>query len=305
MSVKTPVFVVGATGLLGSRIARALLDDAQPVRALVRSGVGEEKREALRVLEGHGLEVVEGDITDSAERLASLMHGSATVVSAVQGGPEVIVDGQVNLLRAAEQAGVRRFIPSDFAIDLTKLDDEDNVMIGWRRRAAERFRSSGVDVTSVLNGAFMEVMIGFMQIVDWERGTVSHWGDPDQPLDLTSVDDTAEYAAAVAVDPQLAGRTTLRFAGEVMTMRQFHEAVEAGSGRKLEFRTLGTADELRAEIGRRAAATQDPLEYVGLQYQWCMVTGKAKFDTLDNGRYPEVKPISMEDIVRETILGSS
>lgn len=288
------IFVAGATGLLGGHIVRALLDQNVPVRALVRPSAGQEKTATLTAL--HGLELVEGDITDPPERLAEAVGDAATVISTVQGGPEVIVDGQANLVRAAEKAGARRFIPSDFAIDVTKLDDGDNFMIDWRRQAAAAYSGTSLDVVSVLNGAFYEVMTGFMGLVDWEKGTLSHWGDPDQPLDLTSVADTAAYTAAVALDPSVTG--TLRFAGEVVSMREFHDAVQRGSGRTLRLHHLGTADDLRAEITRQAALTQNPFDYVALQYQWCMVSGKAKFDTLDNSRYPQVSPLPLIDFVR-------
>lgn len=288
------IFVAGATGLLGGHIVRALLDQNVPVRALVRPSAGQEKTAPLIAL--HGLELVEGDITDPPERLAEAVGDAATVISTVQGGPEVIVDGQANLVRAAEKAGARRFIPSDFAIDVTKLDDGDNFMIDWRRQAAAAYSGTSLDVVSVLNGAFYEVMTGFMGLVDWEKGTLSHWGDPDQPLDLTSVADTAAYTAAVALDPSATG--TLRFAGEVVSMREFHDAVQRGSGRTLRLHHLGTADDLRAEITRQAALTQNPFDYVALQYQWCMVSGKAKFDTLDNSRYPQVSPLPLIDFVR-------
>ncbi|MFC6881748.1 MULTISPECIES: NmrA family NAD(P)-binding protein [Actinomadura] len=294
--MSSKIFVAGATGLLGGRIVSALLDQGASVRALVRPGVDAEKKAAINALQARGLEVVEGDITDPAARLADAIGDAATVVSAVQGGPDVIVDGQVNLVRAAEKAGAGRFIPSDFAVDVTRLEDGDNFMIDWRRRAAAAYREADLNVVSVLNGAFYEVMLGFMGIVDWERGTLSHWGDPDQPLDLTSVADTAAYTAAAALDPGAAG--TLRFAGEVVSFRGFHEAVERGSGRRLELRNLGTADELRAEIERRARLTENPFDYVALQYQWCMVSGKGKFATLDNARYPQVTPVSVADFVR-------
>src|SRR5690606_35047865 len=96
----------------------------------------------------HGLELVEGDITDPPERLAEAVGDAATVISTVQGGPEVIVDGQANLVRAAEEAGARRFIPSDFAVDVTKLDDGDNFMIDWRRQAAAAYSGTSLDVVS-------------------------------------------------------------------------------------------------------------------------------------------------------------
>ncbi|RBQ12148.1 NmrA family protein [Spongiactinospora rosea] len=298
MSAFPKIFVAGATGLLGGRIVQALVDQNVSVRALVRPGAGEEKKRALTALRSGRLELVEGDITDPVERLAEVVGDATTVISAVQGGPEVIVDGQANLMRAAEKAGAQRFIPSDFAFDLTKLDDGDNFMIDWRRQAATALAGSGLDVISVLNGAFYEVMTGFMGLIDWQGATLSHWGDPDQPLDLTSVADTAAYTAAVALDPAATG--TLRFAGEVMSMRDFHDAVQRGSGRTLRLRHFGTADDLRAEIARQAALTHNPFDYVALQYQWCMVSGKAKFDSLDNARYPNVTPSSLTDFVRGT-----
>ncbi|MEU7578561.1 NmrA family NAD(P)-binding protein [Streptomyces sp. NPDC041068] len=299
MAPQAKIIVVGATGLLGSQIVSGLLDRGEAVRALVRPGLTGEKKDAISALQARGLEVVEGDITDPVDRLAERLDGIETVISAVQGGPETIEDGQVNLLRAAEKAGATRFIPSDFAIDIFKLDIGDNFMIDMRKRAAQRFEGTSLKVISVLNGAFLEVMTTFMQIVDWEKNTFSHWGDPDQPQDLTTVKDTAAYTVAAALDASLPAGP-LRFAGDVVSMRQFHAAVERATGRKLEFKTLGTADELRAEIERRAAKTENPFEYVALQYQWGMVNGKAKFDTLDNARYPEVKPTSTEEFVRAT-----
>ncbi|MFI7106901.1 NmrA family NAD(P)-binding protein [Nonomuraea sp. NPDC050227] len=298
MPTASKVFVAGATGLLGRQIVSSLLDQGAAVRALVRPGADASKQAALAALRSRGVEVAEGDVTDPAEVLAEAVGDAVTVVSVVQGGPDVIVDGQANLARAAAKAGARRFIPSDFAIDLTKLDDGDNVMTDWRRRAAAAYADAGLEVISVLNGAFYEVMVGFMGLVDWHRGTLSHWGDPDQPLDLTSVSDTAAYTAAVALDRQATG--TLRFAGDVLSMRQFHEAVQRGSGRTLELRHLGTADELRAEIERQAARTRNPFDYVALQYQWCMVTGKGKFAALDNDRYPQITPTPVTDFVRAT-----
>jgi nucleoside-diphosphate-sugar epimerase len=290
-------FVAGATGLLGSRIAHHLLTAGTPVRALVRPGTDGARRSALAALAARGLELVVGDITDPVGTLSAAIGDASTVISAVQGGPETIVDGQLNLVRAAEKAGAVRFIPSDFAVDKTRLDDTDHVTVGWRRRAAAAYADTPLAVISVLNGTFVEDMVGFLRLVDWSEGTLTHWGDPDQPLDLTTVDDTAAYTAAVALDPSLPAGT-LRFAGEVLTMRGFRDAIERGTGRSLRLRTVGGADELRAEIERRAARTDDPFEYAALQHQWCLVTGKGKFAALDNARYPRIAPTSVADFVR-------
>jgi hypothetical protein len=81
-----------------------------------------------------------GDLADP-ESLARACAGMDVVISAVQGGPEVIVEGQRTLLAAAEAAGVTRMIPSDFSADISRLDFEDNYNLGLllgRRKPTDR-----------------------------------------------------------------------------------------------------------------------------------------------------------------------
>ncbi|TDD25567.1 NmrA family NAD(P)-binding protein [Nonomuraea diastatica] len=86
------------------------------------------------------------------------LQGVDVVVSAVQGDAEVIIDGQLNLVRAAEKAGVPRWIPSGFSLGIDRLDHGDNDFADLRKKAAEVYRSSTVAPTSVLIGAFLEVL---------------------------------------------------------------------------------------------------------------------------------------------------
>ncbi|MEV0823762.1 NmrA family NAD(P)-binding protein [Nonomuraea rubra] len=292
----TEIFLVGATGSLGSRIAAGLLREKARVRALVRpQSSGSEQ---VRALVGQGLDIVEGTLADPTEQLAQAMAGAEVVVSAVQGDADVIVQGQANLLRAAEKAGVPRLIPSDFAIDLFRLDDGDNVFLDHRRAAHEAFAGTHVAVTSVLNGAFVEVMTApFLEIVDWEAGTFGYWGDGEQPCDFTTIADTAAYTVAVALDPGSAGRP-IRVAGDVLSMKEFHAALERGTGRRLRLHRHGSVDDLAAEIERRRATASHPAQYVALQYTWGMVSGKGKLDPLDNDRYPAVRPVSVTEFAR-------
>jgi uncharacterized protein YbjT (DUF2867 family) len=292
----TSAFVAGATGLVGGAIAESLQRRGVRVRAMVRRG--SSRADAVRALAEGGAEIVEGDVLDPPGRLAGLLDGADVVISAVQGGPEVVTGGQVNLLRAAEKAGVPRMIPSDFAIDLFRLDDGDNVFLDYRRKADAAFEGSAVQPTSILNGAFAEVMTApFVEIVDWEAGTFSYWGDGDQPCDFTTVADTAEYTAAAALDPGAAGRP-VRVAGDVLTMTEFHAALQRGAGRALTPRRLGSVADLWTEIQRRKATARDPAEYVALQYVWAMVSGKAKLDPLDNARYDHIRPTRVEHFAR-------
>jgi nucleoside-diphosphate-sugar epimerase len=119
---KTRVLIVGITGWLGNRIAHALLDQGNAtVSGLVRPGpTTPEKGKKIADLRARGMTTVTGELSDQAS-LTKACHGIEVVVSAVQGGAEVIIEGQRNLLAAAEDAGVKRMLPSVFSVDLTKL----------------------------------------------------------------------------------------------------------------------------------------------------------------------------------------
>ena len=100
------VLLIGGTGNLGGLIGRELLKRGARLRLLVRPG----SRSKVPADLAQAAEIVEDEQT--------AFQGVSSVVSAVQGGPETIVDAQLRFLRAAGQAGVRRFIASDYSMNL-------------------------------------------------------------------------------------------------------------------------------------------------------------------------------------------
>jgi len=105
------ILVTGAGGFVGGHVVHALRADDRPVRALVRN-----RRKAGERLEAWGCEVIEGDTT-KPETLGAAVAGCDTVVHLVairQGRPEefqrVMVGGTRNLIGAAREAGVGRFV---------------------------------------------------------------------------------------------------------------------------------------------------------------------------------------------------
>ncbi|MBS3734209.1 MAG: NAD-dependent epimerase/dehydratase family protein [Phycisphaerae bacterium] len=104
--------ITGATGLLGSHIAQQLVQRDQPVRALVRP------TSDTRFLESLGVELVTGDVTDP-KSLIEAHKGVETVYHAAarvgDWGPwrefvAISIDGTRNMLTAARDAGVQRFV---------------------------------------------------------------------------------------------------------------------------------------------------------------------------------------------------
>lgn len=121
---RTQVAVTGASGFLGSHIARALVERGASVRGVVRSP------EKGRFLEPLGVSFERADLaeTEQLERAFRGMH--VVVANAALGGhgssledfARANVGGTENVLRAAQAAGVRRVIQiSTVAVYRTQL----------------------------------------------------------------------------------------------------------------------------------------------------------------------------------------
>ena len=108
------ILVTGAAGYLGNQTVKRLVNMGQSVRAMTRN---DEKANLRLGALADQIEVVKGDVTDP-DSLVPVMRGVTAVIHYVaiameKGGQtyeEVNFQGTVNVLNAAEAAGVSRFI---------------------------------------------------------------------------------------------------------------------------------------------------------------------------------------------------
>lgn len=295
------VLVAGATGTLGSRIATHLL--TQPdvsVRLLVRPSGHASSRsvDAARILDtlvAQGAVVVAGDVTDPSS-LPAATAGVDVVVSALQGGHAVMVDGQIALAEAAVAGGARRFLPSDFAIDLFAAPD-GAPQFDTRRQADTAIDALPLQVVHVLSGAFMDMMLDPRSpgLIDIGRSTVMLWGTGDEPFDLTTVEDTARFTARIATDP--ADVSGVRYlSGSRSSFNEIIADTERITGIPLTRTVLGSADDLR---GITAAAV-DPWSVVQQWYLLSMITVPPfPAAQLDNDRYFDARPTKLHDYLAQ------
>ena len=295
---KTNVLVVGATGMLGGKIARALIakhGDAD-VRLMVRPGSDKDEKvkDKLAEMVRLGATVVPGDVGDR-ESLLAATHGIDVIVSALQGGPDIIIDGQMALLEAAKANGVRRILPSDFAVDLFEVEDGWHPLLNMRKQADKAIASSGLEHVHVLNGVFMEFLFEpQFGVFDVAKGTGTDWGDGTTELDMTTTDDTARYAAAAALDRSLPNGK-FAIAGDRMTVLDAAKVYEKICGRNLALHSQGSLDELQQHITETKASNSDPMAIVPMAYQLAMFSGRAQLKDLQNSRYPNIKPVKLQD----------
>ena len=146
--------IVGATGQPGSLVARKLLADGQPLRAMSRTPA---KADALKEL---GAEVVQGDLCEPAS-LARACQGVNKVLAAAhafeaQGGnnPQT-VDGAGNrhLIDAARAAGVNHFV---FISILGVGPQAPLDFFRFKNQAEEYLKASSLSYTILRAAALME-----------------------------------------------------------------------------------------------------------------------------------------------------
>lgn len=289
------VLLAGATGMLGGRIAHHLLDHPETrLRLLVRDLDKKQQTAALQDLVNRGAELIEGDLGD-AQSLDRATQGVDVIVCAVQGGPDVIIDGQVALAAAGQRNGARRILPSDFALDLFKATPGEHAAFNWRASADEKIAAMGMEHIHVLQGGFMDLFGPGSPLVDYDKGVVSFWGDGHRPIEVTTVEDTARMTAHIALDRSLESGK-FAFAADYVSFQQAADVAEKITGMRFERRSLGSEDDLRAAMAK--AAAKDPLEAIMLAYQLYMLTGQTALSALQNDRYPDVKLQGFESFLR-------
>lgn len=289
------IIMAGATGDLGGRIAKILLASGARVRALVRSGSDPQKVAALKQ---QGAEIVAVDF-GSVRELTNACRGGSCLVSALSGLEEVIVALQTSLLEAAVQAGVPRFIPSDFCVDFTRLPYGTNRNLDFRKRFKERLDKAPIAATSIFNGMFSDLLTGQAPVVLFPMKRILFWGNANQAMDFTTIADTATFTAAAALDPNTP--RNLCIAGDVLSPRGLQQAASKATGDSFKLLRAGGlwVLSLMIKLTRTFAPGKNEVfpPWQGMQYLRNMLSGRVKLEELDNARYPEIRWTPVHEVL--------
>lgn len=289
------IIVAGATGDLGNRITTYLLKPGVTVKALVRKG---SNPDSVALLKKKGVFITEVDFSNQPQLIQACSGGSC-LVSALSGIEDVIVGVQTQLLQAATVAGIPRFFPSDYCIDYTKLSNGSNRNLDLRREFNERLNKASIAATSILNGMFTDLLTGQAPVILFGLKRVAYWGDAEQLLDFTTIENTAEYTARAVLDD-----TTpryLRIAGEVTNVKGLRKAASEATGKEFGLFRAGGLGGLQTmiKITRALLPKKDEVfpPWQGMQYLHNMFTGLPKLSPLDNTRYSNIHWTSVEEVL--------
>ncbi|KAL2122407.1 hypothetical protein VTJ04DRAFT_2862 [Mycothermus thermophilus] len=177
----TKIALAGATGNLGPSILQALLSASFQVTVLTRASNDRNPTTTTSSLPPT-FRVIPVDYS-SLPSLVSALRGQDAVVSALSSSALV---SQLLLIKAAAQAGVRRFIPSEFGSNtlhprtaaFPAYRDKVAVQEALKQEAA-REGGKGMTWTAIINGPFLDwgIEVGFVLDVKRRRAVLYDGGE--------------------------------------------------------------------------------------------------------------------------------
>jgi uncharacterized protein YbjT (DUF2867 family) len=286
------ILVAGGTGHLGIELVPLLTSRDIPVRILTRDP--DRARQRL----GETPQFAKGDAR-SPNTLEAALKGVDAVVSAMTGfgpgapGPRAVdYEGNLNLIRAAETAGVRRVVL--VSIHGTTAD---HAMELWRmkHRAEEALQASGLDWVIVRPNAFMELWAELVGGPIFKNGKATVFGRGDNPINFNSAVDVARFVELALFDPGLS-RTILSVGGpENLTLNELVGQIERAAGRK------AAVKHVPVPMMRLMSLVMRPLK----PDVAAMIQGGIAFDTVDmtfdasdlRRRFPQIELTRMADVL--------
>lgn len=192
------VLVVGATGTLGRQVVRRALEEGHRVRCLARS----PKKAAF--LKEWGAELVRGDLT-KPETLPPALAGCEVIIDAATARPtdslscyQVDWQGKVNLIQAAQDAGIDRYI---FFSILNAEKHRDVPLMDIKYCTEQYLEQVGMRYTILPLTGFLQGLIGQYAIPILEGQTVWVTGEAT-PIAYLDTLDIARFAMSALAIPE-------------------------------------------------------------------------------------------------------
>lgn len=251
----------------------------------------------------------------SHSSLTAALHDVHTVVSLIGGSAAALRDGQLALIAAAKQAGVRRFAPSEFALRGGTYGVE---LYAGKREVWEAVVASGMEYTRFSCGLFLgllgtgtpkgasEVGVGegaasgeeealggvrpWNFVVNVRAGTADLPGDGLEKVVFTDTRDVARFVeAALGME---AWPEELGMRGDLVDWREVVGVLERVQGRRFLVRENSVED-----LERVAAEVEGKRFYNQVRVELARGAGVVG-DEL-NKAFPQIKPVGVEEYVRK------
>lgn len=197
--------VVGIAGLTG-KFAQCVAKELQSYPNVTIKGFCRSPQKLPRaVLEKYNIRVIQGEFDDEVA-VQEFVRGTDVVICCYFGESDVMNRGQKILIDACAKEGVPRYLPSDFAVDYTKIPAGELFPKESAKIVKNYLVGKKVAGVHVLVGGLIETFWSeYFRIFDANTQTITYWGTGDEKWDLTTYETVAAYTVALAVDKNASG----------------------------------------------------------------------------------------------------
>jgi uncharacterized protein YbjT (DUF2867 family) len=230
---KQIILVTGATGNQGGATARHLLSDGWQVRALVR----DPSSETATSLAQAGIEVVLGDLDDSASIESALqnVYGVFSVQRTEFPGQAGFTIGDeirqgTSLADLAKAFGVKHFVYTSVG-----GAERDPQLPSWKSKwkIEKHIRALALPATVLRPVAYMENYLS--PLAGISSGTLSYFFPPEAVTQMIAVDDIGAFAALAFREPDEYIGQAFEIAGDSVTQSQIAVAFGRVLNRQISY----------------------------------------------------------------------
>ncbi|KAI5849194.1 putative isoflavone reductase like protein P3 [Tricharina praecox] len=258
MAILSNVAIIGASGNIGVPVLTALLADASlSVTILARP------TSSIHKSPPSGGKLIAVDFSDHSA-LVSALQGIDAVVSTV-GAPGVAAQKQV--IDAAVEAGVKRFIPSEFGSDLDNPKSAGLAVFAGKvvvRKQLEQLAAQGrITWSAITPGAFLDwgIKVGFIG-PNPKTKTSTLFDGGERPFAASLLSDIAQSVVGILHHPEETKNKLLYIYSAQLTLKHLTETYEKLLGVPIETTVVST-EQIEKEANEKIA-NGDPSGYVQL-----------------------------------------
>ncbi|TVY71297.1 Isoflavone reductase-like protein [Lachnellula suecica] len=303
------ILIAGVTGNIGKHAAQYGVSKGHQIRGLGRS-LNKQTDDLRNQLESFIVSKTYYDI----EALDKAVKGVDAIICAYTGLPELHLDGQLLLLRAAERAGVKIFLAASWNYDwrTIKLGDDAPIydpIVAFHKQVEI---TSSIRPLHIFSGMLAEVFFGTEGqagfttdypggVIGWEDGkrVMNVWGTGDEPWYFTTESDAGKWGieAVAAADAEQGGFVTV--CSWVSTLNELVASYSELRNYDVTVRNLGTVEDLeRKAVGAKAASGRRNFwEWHRLWFHLFCVKGTWNLTNIHNDQFP-VKPTDLGEFLK-------